>query len=288
MRKLAIPLGVEWQLLVVNNACTDRTDDVIDRHSANLPLERLFEDRPGKSYAANLAIKHTRGDLLLWADDDVLVDSQWVCEYMKAFYAYPDAAFVGGSVEPWFAEEPPPWIVRNFHRIEGAYAVRRLDPQPHHMEAGEFPVGANMAFRGHVARQYPFNTKLGFVDGVRIGGEDSDVIERMTADGHRGVWAGQARVRHYIPAERLTTNYLRTLYHGNGRSFVRQRGILSGPQMWGAPRWAWRKYLQAQLTSWILNPVKNERWLQALIDAALTGGIIEESRNLQRAEMSVQ
>ena len=43
MRKLRIPPGIEWELLVVNNNCTDDTDGVLDRHEGRLPIRRLFE-----------------------------------------------------------------------------------------------------------------------------------------------------------------------------------------------------------------------------------------------------
>ena len=40
MHRLWIPEGVTWELLVVNNNCTDHTDEVINRHAAALPLRQ--------------------------------------------------------------------------------------------------------------------------------------------------------------------------------------------------------------------------------------------------------
>ena len=74
MRKLQIPDGVDWELLVVNNNCTDKTDEVIARHSEVLPLRRLLELKPGLSNARNCAVEAAQGQLLIWTDDDVLVD----------------------------------------------------------------------------------------------------------------------------------------------------------------------------------------------------------------------
>ena len=53
MHKLEIPAGVEWELLVVNNNCTDGTDAVVAEHAKGLPILRLFEARPGLSNAGN-------------------------------------------------------------------------------------------------------------------------------------------------------------------------------------------------------------------------------------------
>ena len=43
MHRLRIPPSVEWELLVVNNNCTDQTDTVISNHKKYLPIRRLFE-----------------------------------------------------------------------------------------------------------------------------------------------------------------------------------------------------------------------------------------------------
>ena len=51
MHKLNVPGGVDWELLVVNNNCTDDTDGVIERHAAALPVRPLHEPEPGQSSA---------------------------------------------------------------------------------------------------------------------------------------------------------------------------------------------------------------------------------------------
>jgi len=56
MRNLQIPPDVDWELLVVNNNCTDQTDTVIERYEGDLPIRRLFEARPGLSHARNRAL----------------------------------------------------------------------------------------------------------------------------------------------------------------------------------------------------------------------------------------
>lgn len=49
--QMRIPDGVDWELLVVNNNCTDATDAVLVRDASRLPLRRLFESQPGQSRA---------------------------------------------------------------------------------------------------------------------------------------------------------------------------------------------------------------------------------------------
>src|SRR5213593_3681732 len=96
MTKLVIPHDVEWELLVVNNNCTDATDRVIEEFASRLPLRRLFEPKPGLSNARNAAVREARGEYILWTDDDTQVDEHWVATYVRAFQQWPNAAFFGG------------------------------------------------------------------------------------------------------------------------------------------------------------------------------------------------
>ena len=63
---LRIPAGVEWELIVVNNASTDDTDDVISRHASELPIHSIVESKQGHCHARNCAIDHTNGQWMLW------------------------------------------------------------------------------------------------------------------------------------------------------------------------------------------------------------------------------
>jgi glycosyltransferase involved in cell wall biosynthesis len=67
-----------WELIVVNNNCTDGTEAMLERFAARLPLKRVFEAAPGLSNARNAAIKVASGDYLIWTDDDVLVGTDWL------------------------------------------------------------------------------------------------------------------------------------------------------------------------------------------------------------------
>src|SRR5215467_6100810 len=99
---LEVPQDIEWELLVVDNKSTDDTPGVVSRYAQKLPVRYFFEGTPGKSRAANLAVRQASGELMLWTDDDVIVDGRWLLEYVKAARACPDASFFGGTVEPLF------------------------------------------------------------------------------------------------------------------------------------------------------------------------------------------
>jgi glycosyltransferase involved in cell wall biosynthesis len=278
MAGLRQPEGIRWELLVVNNNCTDDTDAVAARHASRLPLRLLHEPTPGKAHAANRALAEARGELIVWTDDDVLVRPDWLAAYAKAAQDHPGAALFAGPVEPWFAAEPPRWVRMHLWKLRFVYALTAADGAVRPLGPDETPVGANMALRTEVQRQFPFDRRLGPAPGDKTNGEETDLVGRLRAAGHGGVWVGPAGVRHYIPADRLTAAYVRLWHVGLGRLFVRRHGLEPAPALWGVPRWVWRRYGQHTLRSWCYAPFKGERWLREFCEAARFRGIIEEAR----------
>ena len=48
--------GVTWELVLVNNACTDDTDAVAAGHANRLPLKLVHEPRKGLSWGRNAGL----------------------------------------------------------------------------------------------------------------------------------------------------------------------------------------------------------------------------------------
>jgi hypothetical protein len=264
--------------LVVNNNSTDDTDEILARYTGALPLRRLFEPKQGHSYARNCAIEAARGDLLIWTDDDVLVDEDWLAEYVAAAQAYPGASYFGGPIEPWFESDRPPWMCRHWARIEGIFVLRDYGPEVRPFTAGESPAGANMAFRTDLLRSMPFDVGLGRVGATLTGADDTNMIDRVRQSDKDGVWIGTARVKHFLPAERLTQLFVGRWYQGAGRTEIRQHGLAECPRVFGMPRWALLKLTRLQLRCWCLSPFKNSHWLESFCEVSILRGFLSEAR----------
>src|SRR5262249_32999269 len=142
-----IPVATEWEILVVNNNCTDQTDQVIRAYEGRLPIRRVFEPRPGLSHARNRAVTQATGKYILWTDDDVTVCTGWLAAYVDAFRRWPDAAVFGGPIEPWFDGTPPKWLSQIYNTIAGVYAARDFGTEPVPLSPNVIPWGANYAVR---------------------------------------------------------------------------------------------------------------------------------------------
>lgn len=281
-RNVAVPPGLTWELVVVNNNCTDDTDAVIARHAGALPLVRVFEPNQGHCHARNAAVTVAKGDLLIWTDDDVLVPTDWLTRYMDAEAKFPEAGVFGGPVRPWFGTTPPRWIADNIARLSTCWALVDHGPDVRPLSDAEYCHGANMAFRTALLRKYPFDPKYGRVGDKLTSGDDSDVVGRVRRDGHPGVWVGDAPVNHYLPAERLTSAYAYEVIRCN--KLTGKSDVTDTPStLFGAPRWAWVKYLKAVARMWLFGPGKGPKWVDALVDRAKARGVIDRCRADRRA-----
>jgi glycosyltransferase involved in cell wall biosynthesis len=282
MRALQVPAGVTWEVLVVNNACSDDTDAVLATFAELLPVRRLYEPQPGKSYALNRAVAEARGAYLVFTDDDVLVEPDWLAAYLAAFARHPEAAVFGGPIRPWFEGTPPEWLVRTFDRVQFAYAALDLGPTPRQFGGHDLPFGANLAIRTADHRRYRYDTTLGPRPGRALRGEETVLVGRMLADGATGWWVPEARVLHFVPAARQNTRYLDHWYHGWGEYVA---AVLPSPasangqrsvgrlRLLGRPLWLWREMIESRVRYAVrrrLSPP--EVWIEDLKQAATARG----------------
>ncbi|MBK8017588.1 MAG: glycosyltransferase family 2 protein [Betaproteobacteria bacterium] len=247
--EIAVPRRRAWEVLVVDNRCTDDTDTVLERHTGRLPLRRARQDRLGLSNARNAAMDHARGSYILWTDDDVLVDGNWLQAYEAAFDRHPDAAVFGGPIAPWFQSDPPVWIVENWDLLSSAYAARDLGHTAIPFNAGSnaVPYGANFCVRTDVQRMHRYDPALGRNGRRVVLGEEVDVVRRILAAGHEGWWVPEAGVRHWIPAERLSKRYVAEYFRGLGRTCSLTEPCEDAARWFGVPRWWYRELLERAL-----------------------------------------
>ncbi|MEO7996796.1 MAG: glycosyltransferase family 2 protein [Gemmatimonadaceae bacterium] len=273
MTKLSIPAGLEWELVVVNNNCTDATDDVLASFASRLPIRRLFQPVPGLSNARNLVTLMKTGEYIIWTDDDVLVAPDWLQNYVKAFDALPEASVFGGPVEPWFPNTPPEWLEKTWSSIANAYASIDYGNELLPLSHLRVPFGANMALRADCMHQFPFNPALGIRPGSRMGGEETDVVRRALASGATGWWIPDARVKHYIPPARQTLKYLREWYYAYGL-YLGQNGDRHGTtHLLGRPLWLWKQVMVREFRYQLKrHNTGTYEWMDDLIEASVARG----------------
>jgi len=226
--------GRAWEVIVVDNNSRDHTRAVVEAVQRDWPLLRYeFEGAQGLSHARNHGLGCARGEVVLFTDDDVLPEPEWL-EATLAGLAHHAAEACGGWIGPIWESPPPPWLTERFH---GFLAVRaeRSDDYPITAETPT-PYGANMAFRRAVFdRVGLFDTRRGRKGAVLASGEDGEMFERLLAAGLKVVFLGGARVHHKVEAFRATKRYLRRWRMQTSRNIVLARGLPGERRLFNIP-----------------------------------------------------
>jgi glucosyl-dolichyl phosphate glucuronosyltransferase len=244
MRDLRVPDGVCWELLVVNNNSTDDTDAVIGRHAQALPVRRLLETKQGHSNARNCALDHADADWLVWTDDDVLVSSDWLASFAQTAARHPQAAAVGGPIDPWFPVDPAPELLEAFPVLRGGFCGVDHGPEERPLAADEPIWGANMAYQLSRVRGLRFDPQLGRVKDALVSGDDGEYLVRVRALGAPVYWSPGMRLRHYVDPGRMTLDYLCRFYEGHGKTCVSCGGAPAGRRLFGVPLWVVRQLVE--------------------------------------------
>jgi len=222
-----LPNSVEWEVLVVDNNSSDRTREVVEefcnRHAGR--FRHLFEPKEGKSRALNAGVRHARGDILAFTDDDVTVEPTWLQNLTAALY---NGEWVGsgGRTLPKRSFLPPRWLA-----LEGRYALAPLamfDLGNDVCELTETPFGNNMAYRKEMFEKYGgFRTDLGPCPGSRNPqkSEDSEFGCRLLAAGEQLRYEPSAVVYHAVPEGRVQKEYFLAWWFDKARADIRAFGI---------------------------------------------------------------
>ena len=207
---LVPPGDAGWRLLVVNNNCTDDTEDVVREFSDRLPISSVLEPAAGLSHARNRALKEANSDYLVFTDDDVLVSSGWLCAFVAAAKRYPTAVAFGGPIDPWFPAAPDPDLSAAFPNLRvGFCGVDHGLPEGPISDRQEISsenlfYGANMAFSVRGLGGLTFNPEFGVVQNRSILGEETVLVMKLRARGDVIVWVPDMRLKHYVDPKRMT------------------------------------------------------------------------------------
>jgi glycosyltransferase involved in cell wall biosynthesis len=280
---LVCPAGLTWELLVVDNNSADSTREVVEKFARTVafPVRYVFERRQGRSAALNAGIAEATGEIIVFTDDDVLLDCDWLANLKRTFDDF-DCSAVAGRVVPQWNHAKPDWL-----EMEGQFAVTNFDLGDELKEVKIPPLGANSAFRKDVFGKYGlFRLDLGVRGSEHtITCDDTEFGERLIRGGDKIVYCPTAIVYHPVDPNRTTKKYFLSWYYYNGVSLTRTAGLPSEGIFWfGAPRWLYRELL-TNFAKWMLTLPGNRRFHRKLRAYRSVGNIVESYR-LSHAEAS--
>lgn len=123
-----------WECVVADNRSSDDSRKIVADYQDRLPGLRLVDatERAGAAYARNVAVRHARGDLLVFCDADDLVADGWLAAMAEALRSQ---QLVACRVET--RKLNPPWL----HGHEQEHALQTIWYPPWLSHAGGGTLG---------------------------------------------------------------------------------------------------------------------------------------------------
>jgi glycosyltransferase involved in cell wall biosynthesis len=211
-----------WEVIVVDNNSSDRTRQVVEEAipAFPVPLRYLFEGTQGKAVALNTAIRDARGEILVFTDDDALVETDWL-DRADAALEETGGAYVGGRVLPRWESERPVWIPDRNGRMWAVIALADFGDRPREFGRGiGWPLGVNMAVRASVFHTNGiwWDNRYDRVGNSLRGQGQREWCLRVRAAGLHGYYTPGMLVHHLVPADRLRKSYFRRWFYWYGIS----------------------------------------------------------------------
>ena len=152
------------EILVVDNASTDKTAEVARTHGARV----VFEPEKGLPSARQRGFEDSTGEFLAYIDADTLITQKWMDIAEKTFAARPDIVSLSG---------PRRYFGAAWYRIWTLNAMWHISPLAYYI-VGYMILGGNF-----VVRRSALEKIGGFDRSIKFYGEDTDLARRLSAVG---------------------------------------------------------------------------------------------------------
>lgn len=202
-------LGDAVEIIVVNNASTDRTRAV----ALAAPGVRVVDEpRKGLTFARQAGFAASTGDLIANVDSDARLTPGWVARVMREFGKNPRLMSLSGPLVYYDMSSTQQLAVQAFYWL----AILLYGMNRYVLRAGSMVQGGNFVLRRDALEQIGgFNTAIAFY------GEDTDIARRMSRVGKvkftfgLKMYSSARRLKHegiFTMAGKYTINYLWTTF----------------------------------------------------------------------------
>ncbi len=251
LRNQTLP-SAQWELLLVDNASQTVLASEIDL-SWHLNARHLREETLGLTAARLCGIREASNDILVFVDDDNVLDADYLKNTLKILENNPKLGAIGGKSIPEFEIEPEDWV----KQFSVCLALRDLGNEPKiyfrqnpiNTLTNDYPpfapIGAGLVIQKEIAEAYAklvaqdrSRLTLGRTGKKLISGEDNDIVLTLLEAGWGVGYFPELKLTHLITANRTTKNYLARLNHASCHSWIR---VLDCHQIrpWSKiPRWS--------------------------------------------------
>lgn len=275
---------VPWELIVVANACTDDTDDVVRSFAGRLPVRLVHESQAGKNYANNRGIQVAKGDVLVFTDDDVTPRADWLTAVVSSVAEWPEFRVFGGRVVPRFPEGTSE-VFRTADFASFVFGICDPGVPTGLFQGGSSPLGANTWMRrGVFGGGVKYCGAIGPKGKGRISGSELELFDRLRRDGEKFVFVQDAVVAHRIQSNHTTFRYVLKRACASGRGAVRIAGFEPDAIcVFDMPLYRCKEFLShAYFGLWRGLTLQRKKAAESFVQAAVRWGAVTETRRMRK------
>ena len=212
LREQTLPVG-EWEFLLIDNASTTPLAGSWDL-SWHPRARHIREEELGLTPARLRGIAETATDLIVFVDDDNVLDADYLTQTRRIADTWPMLGIWGGAIRPRFEVQPPEWTRPHWGMLAIVECERsRWSNLPDRGDTR--PCGAGMVVRKAIAVHYadavrndPQRKQLGRRGSSLASAEDSDLVLTAIEAGFGSGVFPELKLTHLIPPGRTTEEYL--------------------------------------------------------------------------------
>lgn len=203
----------DYEVLVVNNDPASREMFAIVQSFADDRVRYIDCPYPGLSAARNFSLYEARGSILLYVDDDGLMEPDCLRRLVEAFDAHPDTDVIGGQI---LLKDPERFADVILPGYEALWSQRTAS-QPGYYEAltdADFPYGCSYGIRRETVRRLGgFRITYGRMGKDFSGGEEMVLSHLVKKEGGKVGLEPRAVIWHDVEPSRYTLEHVeKTMY----------------------------------------------------------------------------
>lgn len=206
----------KYEIIVIDQSINNKTKEIVQNYSE---VKYIKSKTTGLSNSRNEGIKHSSGDIIVFVDDDVFFESDYLENILYCFNnsdLKPD--FIGGKTHIKYLGKKPEWITGPLLGIlahsDYGDEEKCYDNHPKHV-----PYGCNMAIkRKCIEKINGFSSIIKNFDNRLTENEDVIAANKLRKLGFNLAYCPKMFVMHKMPASRLNYAYYKKRYYSQGQS----------------------------------------------------------------------
>ena len=216
----------QWELIIIDNNSSNHFAKELDL-SWHPAAKIVTETKQGLTYARIKGFSVACGEIIVMADDDNVLDKNYLQNVYEILTANPGLGSIGGKSIPRFESPPPEWLSPFYDSLalRDLGDTRLIDTWRNNYPAAA-PIGAGMAIRRDALQAYisahDASTSV-ITDRTATSlssGGDNEINLAILKSGWAVGYFPELVLTHIIPAERLAIAYMARLVFGINRSWA--------------------------------------------------------------------